>query len=106
MQPIQGLGPLLPPNVVSSGRLPGPMGPSAASGGGPSFKEILLNSIDRAYDIEQQAKGAAEKLAAGGAANQAAAQGAMQKADAALRTVTQVRDALLGAYNEIKDLRI
>jgi flagellar hook-basal body complex protein FliE len=106
MQPIQGLGPLLPSHVVSSAGSAAVGGPRAASTGGPSFKEILLNSLERAHDIEQQAKAAAEQLAAGGDANQPAAKGAMQKADAALRTVTQVRDALLGAYNEIKDLRI
>lgn len=106
MQPIQGLSPLRPPQLIVGGSLPGAAGPTPAASDAPSFKEILLDSIERARATRQQADHAVENVASGGGTKPADARAAIDRADATMRTVSQVRDALLGAFNEIKDLRI
>jgi flagellar hook-basal body complex protein FliE len=86
MQPIQGLGPVVAPQMIRGAGAPVAQAPSAATGG-PSFKEILFDTLQRASATGKPA-----------AANEQAA--------ATLRTVAEVRNALLNAFNEIKDLRI
>jgi flagellar hook-basal body complex protein FliE len=104
MQPIQAIG-AAPPQRVYGGDLSPGGGPSPSASGAPSFKDVLLNSIERARGAEQQAS-AAVRLLATGAGKPAEVLAAAQKADAALHVATQVRDALAAAYNELKDLRM
>ncbi len=103
MQPIQGLGPLVPVQMISASN---PRAIAAETNvAGPSFKEMLLSSLQRAASIEQQGQQMAA-TSGGRATASSPAQSAIDRAQAAVHTATQVRDALVGAYNEIKDLRI
>jgi flagellar hook-basal body complex protein FliE len=102
MQSIQGMGvPPLPPQLVPAGNAPG-----ASSAGGPSFKDMLLDSVQQVNSMQQEANRAVESLMTGGDTNPAEVLTAVQKADLAFRMVMQVRNKLVAAYGEIKDLRI
>jgi flagellar hook-basal body complex protein FliE len=103
MQPIQALGPLLPPSMISGTNA---AGAPAATAAGPTFKELLLSSLERASSIAHPVQSGAASITTQEGTKPMGPQAAMQEAQAALQTATQVRDALLGAYNEIKELRI
>ena len=102
MQSIHGLGiPPQPPQLVPSGNAPG-----ASTAGAPSFKDMLLDSVQQVNSMQLEANRAVENLMTGGDTNPAEVLTAVQKADLAFRMVMQVRNKLIAAYGEIKDLRI
>lgn len=71
--------------------------PAASAGiSGPSFKSVLLESMEQTRLLQ----------GAGGSIESAAAQGAamMQKAELALSAATQVHQAMTRAYDDIQDI--
>ena len=102
MPSIQGYGP--PPLPPQPGLPAGPL--SAAPLEAPSFKDMLLDSVQQVNSMQLEANKAVENLMTGGDADPAEVLTAVQKADLAFRMVMQVRNKLVAAYNEIKDLRI
>lgn len=102
MNPIQPLS-LTPPSIASpSDRV---AGGEAASGGG-SFKDLLIDSIREVNGMQQEAQVAVDQLATGGDVNMAEVMTAVQKADMSFRLMLQMRNKLVQAYEEIKDIRI
>ena len=94
-----GLGPAvpLPP------RPPGvPQGPAAPN----SFKDLLLQSIQQVNAVQQQADRAVEALMTGQAVSPAEVLTAVQKADLAFRMMLQIRNKLIQAYNEVKNIQV
>jgi len=79
---------------------------SGASAGPSSFKNMLVDSIQQVNSMQQDANQAVESLFTGGETNPAEVLTAVQKADMAFRMVMQVRNKLVAAYQEIKDIRI
>lgn len=74
--------------------------------GGESFKDFLLDSIEQVNAAQQQADQSVESLFTGGEADPAEVLTAVQKADLAFKMMMQVRNKLMAAYQEIKDIRI
>lgn len=74
--------------------------------GGPSFVEMLADSIQRVNTMQLDADKAVETLFTGGEVNPAEVLTAVQKADLAFRLTMQIRNRLMEAYQEIKDIRI
>ncbi|MBP89648.1 MAG: flagellar hook-basal body complex protein FliE [Planctomycetaceae bacterium] len=72
----------------------------------PSFKEFLLDSIDHVNAMQNDADKAVEQLATGGDVNAAEVLTAVQKADLSFRMMMQIRNKLVQAYQEIKEIRI
>lgn len=72
----------------------------------PSFKEFLLDSINHVNAMQNDADKAVEQLATGGDVNAAEVLTAVQKADLSFRMMMQIRNKLVQAYQEIKDIRI
>ena len=72
----------------------------------PSFKEFLLDSIDHVNAMQNDADRAVEQLATGGDVNAAEVLTAVQKADLSFRMMMQIRNKLVEAYREIKEIRI
>ena len=72
----------------------------------PSFKEFLLDSIDHVNAMQNDADRAVEQLATGGDVNAAEVLTAVQKADLSFRMMMQIRNKLVQAYQEIKEIRI
>ena len=77
-------------------------------GGTPetSFKDLLLQSIDQVNSMQTDADVAVETLMTGGEINPAEVLTALQKADMSFRLMQQIRNKLVEAYQEIKDVRI
>lgn len=77
-----------------------------ASGNGEDFKNFLLESIGHVNNMQQDADKAVEQLVTGGEANMAEVLTMVQKADMSFRMMMQVRNKLMQAYQEIKDIRV
>jgi flagellar hook-basal body complex protein FliE len=99
MTRISGL-PITPPSLPAS---PG-LAPTGAKG--PEFKSFLLDSLQQVNSMQADADQAVEQLMTGGDANPAEVLTAVQKADLTFRMMMQVRNKLMAAYQEIKEVRI
>jgi flagellar hook-basal body complex protein FliE len=73
---------------------------------GPAFKDVLLNSIREVNDAQQEADRAVEALFTGEAVNPAEVLTAVQKADLAFRMMMQIRNKLVAAYDDVKNIRV
>ncbi len=91
------LAPPTPPSLVATG---------APSSGAGSFKNVLLDSLKQVNSMQQEANRAVENLMTGGSSNPAEVLTAVQKADVAFRMMMQVRNKVVQAYQEIKDIQI
>ena len=99
---INGFGPIpfpIPPDGTGSGE-------GAAALRGPSFQDLLLTSISQTNDQQLAAQSAVEESLSGGDITQVEVATEMKKADLSLKMMLQIRNKLLEAYNEIKDLRM
>jgi flagellar hook-basal body complex protein FliE len=76
------------------------------SANGPSFKDMLLDSIEQVNSMQLEADRAVETMFSGGEVNPAEVLTAVQKADLAFRLTMQMRNKLMEVYQEIKDIRI
>jgi flagellar hook-basal body complex protein FliE len=74
--------------------------------GGPSFKDVLTDSIQQVNTMQLEADQAVESMFSGGDVNPAEVLTAVQKADLAFRLTMQMRNKLMEVYQEIKDIRI
>ena len=99
MNPITGINvsanvpSIVPPNNV-------------ASEGTSAFKDLFLKGLDQVNQMQLDADQAVEQLFTGGEVDSAEVLTAVQKADMAFRMMLQIRNKLVDAYQEIKNLRI
>jgi len=70
------------------------------------FKSLIMESINQVNDMQQNADIAIETLMTGGDINPAEVLTAIQKADMSFRMMQQIRNKLMDAYREIKEIRI
>lgn len=102
--------------IGNSGGIGGPAGlnrvgqtrinEAAGETSGPSFKDVLLQNINQANKLQQEATAAAEDLATGKRADVEGVILATQKADAAFRMLSAVRNRMQTAFEEIKQVRV
>lgn len=102
MQPIGALGGQMT-GAASLVRTPGPLGDAPA---GSSFKDLLLDSIERVNAMQQDANRAVEQMATGGDVNPAEVLTAVQKADVAFKLMMQIRNKLTQAFQEVQNIRV
>ena len=93
-------------SLSSAGSLTQTKSLSLEQGDGKSFKNILLDSIHDVNSLQQDADRAVEGLFTGEDVNPAEVLTAVQKADLAFRMMMQVRNKLVAAYDEMKNIRI
>ncbi len=105
MNPITGLTTQrLAPSLPS---VPTPPSLGVASTGSPgSFQDFLVNSIQEVNSAQNQADQAVESLFTGGEVNPAEVLTAVKKADLAFRMLMQIRNKLVQAYEEVKNIRV
>ena len=89
----------------------GVAGPISAPGGargaqGPSFKDVLMKNIEQVNKLQQDAEMAIEDLASGKRDDIDGVLIAKQKADMAFQLLLQVRNKMVDAYQEIKEMRV
>ena len=102
---LPNLGPINTAPTSAPGIPPNPVMP-AKSVGPASFKNMLLDSVQQVNSMQQEANQAVEGLFTGSEVNPAEVLTAVQKADLAFRMLMQVRNKLVAAYQEIKDIRV
>ena len=102
INPLNGAIPLPPaaPTIGSPGAL------AAGDAGGASFKDLLVESIREVNTMQQDAQKAVEQLSTGEDVNMAEVMTAVQKADMSFRLMLQMRNKLVQAYNEIRQIQI
>ncbi|WP_432799452.1 flagellar hook-basal body complex protein FliE [Poriferisphaera sp. WC338] len=85
-------------------------GPAAPKGpeetGAPSFKDVLMQNIEQVNRLQQDAEVAIEDLVSGKRDDMDAVLIAKQKADIAFQTLLQVRNKMMDAYEEVKQIRV
>ncbi len=81
--------------------------PNAIAGANQaSFKTLLLDSIQQVNSMQQQADAAVQQLMTGEEVDPAIVLTTIQKADMSFRMMTQIRNKLVAAFQEIKEMRI
>lgn len=98
---ISNAGPIQPQRPIAP---QGPAGPAAPPG--PSFKDVLMKNIDQVNRLQQDAEMAIEDLASGKRDDLDAVNMAKAKADIAFQALLQVRNKLMDAYEEVKQIRV
>lgn len=82
------------------------VGAAKPTEGTPSFQSLLQNSIEQMGQSEAHANQMIEQSLLGDDVTQVEVMTAVKKADLALKMMVQVRNKLLEAYDEIKQLRM
>ena len=84
-----------------------PQGPSIGDGQAtPNFKDVLMKNLEQVNKLQQDAQTAIEDLASGRRDDVDSVLIAKQKADLAFQTLLQVRNKMVSAYEEIKQIRV
>jgi len=73
---------------------------------GPSFKDMLVDSVKQVNSMQLDADHAVEQMFTGGDVNPAEVLTAVQKADLAFRLTMQMRNKLMDVYQEVQNIRI
>ena len=102
---INGTGNNLIGGVAVGGVTPAKAG-GAGSAGGPSFADVLKNSIEEVAKLQNDASQAVDALATGKTENVTGVMTAMEKSDLAFKTLLSIRGKLMEAYEEIKNIPI
>ncbi len=101
MNPIQN------PSIAHIPQPPAaPAAPSSAGTESASFKNLILEGINQVNSMQLQADRAVEQLVTGGEVDPASVLTSIQKADMSFRMMMQIRNKLMQAYQEVKDMRI
>lgn len=74
--------------------------------GGPSFHDVLKQNIEQVSKLQQEAEMAVEDLAAGRRDDYQGVMIAKAKADMAFKMLLQVRNKMIDAYEEVKQMRV
>ena len=96
-----GFGPLDPLRGDRPSRPVAPKDPDA-----PGFKDVLMENLAQVNRLQQDATTAIEDLQTGKRDDLETVLAATAKADNAFRMLLQVRNKVLDAYNEIKQIRV
>ncbi len=82
-----------------------PVGGEPVDPNQPSFKDVLLENINQANKLQQEASSAIQDLATGKRSDLEGVMLATQKADTAFKMLLAVRNKVQQAYDEIKQIR-
>jgi flagellar hook-basal body complex protein FliE len=79
---------------------------STTTADGKDFKTLLMDNLNQVNRLQQEAQTATEKLATGQTDNVAEVFSAVRKADVAFSMLMQIRNQLIDAYSEIRNIKI
>lgn len=83
-----------------------PAGGTPADPAGPSFKDLLMENLQRVNDLQKDATAAIEDLQSGRRNDVETVFMATAKADTAFQMLLAVRNRMLDAYQEIQQIRV
>ncbi len=99
MNTISGLSlPQLSPGLLQTG--------ANSTGDGSSFKNMLVDAIKEVNTMQQDADKMVKAWATGEDVNTAEVLTAVQKADLTFRMMMQVRNKMVQAFDELRNIRI
>lgn len=78
----------------------------ASNANGPAFKDVLLKSLDEVNAAQAEATKAVEDLQTGQRSDVEGVILATQKADNAFRMLQSLRNRMMEAYDEVKQVRV
>lgn len=79
---------------------------SATPADGSSFKDLLMKNLSEVNDMQQDADKTLDDYVTGKTQNMGDVISASQKASMAFSMLTQIRNKLQDAYDEVKNLRV
>ena len=96
---------------LNVGGMNGPQVGGAAAGGGQveggaSFKDVLMKNLNEVNQMQDDADKSLQDFISGTTQNMGEVISASQKASMAFSMLTQIRNKLQDAYDEVKNLRI
>ena len=103
VEQFQGIGQIGP---IGGGQGTPSSSGTAQNAAGKSFKDLLMDSIDEVNRLQGEADQARINLATGRTENVAEVFTAVKKAELAFQTLMQIRNKLMDAYDEIKQMRV
>ena len=107
MDALNTVGNLLVGGAAQVGAPSGSQAAGAAGGDGQvSFKDVLMKNLGEVNQLQQDADTALENYVSGKTQNLGEVISAGQKASLAFSMLTQIRNKLQDAYDEVKNLRI
>jgi len=77
-----------------------------AAAGERDFQSYLLDSLEEVNKLQQQAQTGAEDLVTGRTDNVAEVMGRIRKAEVAFSMLMEIRNKLIDAYGEIRQMRV
>ena len=80
--------------------------PQVGKAEGPAFKDVLMQNLQEVNQLQQDAEVAIEDLASGRRDDVDGVLIAKQKADIAFQMLLQVRNKMMDAYEEVKQIRV
>jgi len=90
---------------VGAGGPGGPGGPGGVQGG-LSFRDVLMENIDKANELQNGARVAMEDLASGRRGDIEGVMLAAEQAETAFKMLQAVRNKVVQAYEEIQQIRV
>jgi flagellar hook-basal body complex protein FliE len=81
-------------------------GAAGEAEGGVSFKDVLMKNLNEVNQLQQDADKSLEDFVTGKTQNMGEVISASQKASLAFSMLTQIRNKLQDAYDEVKNLRV
>ncbi len=98
-------------NGIGAGQPLSPVGKTGSVGagrevGGPSFRDVLLNSLEQVNRLQQEANDGVEKVMTGQTDNLAEVFSAVRKSEVAFSMLMEMRNKLIDAYQEIQQMRV
>jgi flagellar hook-basal body complex protein FliE len=95
---------LIGPSSVGPGPKPRPTQPNDPDA--PGFKDYLMENIKEVNKLQQDAEAGIEDLMTGKRDDIEAVMTNVEKADNAFRMLLQVRNKVMAAYDELKQVRV
>ena len=95
INPNQGVNPLQPGKPLAAPKVDG-----------PGFKDVLMKNIEQVSQLQKDAEVAYEDFATGDRNDINGVMMAKQKADIAFQMLMQVRNKMMDAYEEVKQIRV
>jgi len=94
-------------NAGNAGQLPGLAArQKAGTGNGPDFKNLLMSNLNTVNELQQDASQATEDLMTGQRNDLEGVIAATEKADTAFKMLQAMRNQMMQAYDEIKQMRV
>jgi flagellar hook-basal body complex protein FliE len=73
---------------------------------GPSFRDVFMDTLRQANELQQDASQTAEDLATGRSTDPESAVLAAKKAETAFQMIQALRNKVMQAYDEVKQMRV